>query len=484
MTAPHGDVRVRFAPSPTGSLHAGGLRTALINFLFRRSQGGALIFRLEDTDAVREVQGAENGLLDDLAWAGITFDEGLREGGKCAPYRQSDRRARHLDAAQQLIDTGTAYRCWCTPSELEAMRRNAAANGFPPRYDRRCRRLSSELIAARLRNNLPFVVRLKMPETGAIEIIDLFRGMVAFPARHLDDPILVRSDQTPTGLFAAAVDDFDMRITHILRGEEWLASTPYQALIHRALGGADPVWGHLAMLLNEQRAKLSKRHPGADIAELRRDGYLPEAVCRYLAGIGRSNFPADLGWTMDDLAASFDLTAYRAGDAVFSLESLKALNMRCLQELKPPFIARSLRPFITDTVPATADWSDERFAAAAELVRNGPATLKEAAELLSAIITHHPTQNLGTPGERAYDELKVLGAVFSSLSKLSNDDWRTDDIAAALKSAGAETGLSGRRFYHPIRIALTGLDRGPELPRIAQFLGRTETLRRLKPITT
>lgn len=475
-------LRLRFAPSPTGELHVGGLRTALFNYLLKLRTGGTLVFRLEDTDVQRNVPGAEARILDLLAWAGVVFDEGPSAGGPYAPYRQSEATSHYYQALAQLQASRWIYYCWCEPERLEAVRQAALSQGRPPRYDRRCRRLSDEERNRLQESGRSAAIRLATPESGRVELYDEVKGTVIFAASDLDDPILVRSNGAVTGLFAAAVDDHRMRIDLVLRGEEWLPSTPYQLLIHRGLGGPEPAWGHLPLLLAEDRTKLSKRHPGGTVADLRMRGILPEALCRHLVGIGHANLPENTGWDLKSLAALFNPSDYARGGAVFTLPALINENAAAIKRLSPPELARRAQPFVTAALPTAEVWDEATWAQRIDLVAPHARTLRELAEETAAVFGFPEVD----PGlrERFPDWERLLMTTARRVGAVGirngASPWTLDSIKQALNYAAADLGLAGRDFFLPLRVALTGRTHGPELPRLIAVLGRDDFLRRIE----
>ena len=471
-------LRLRFAPSPTGDLHVGGLRTALFNYLLKLKFGGSLILRLEDTDPEREAPGSTERLIDDLAWAGIVFDEGIHEGGASAPYRQSERIDLHREALKELLERGAVYRCWCTSERLQELREQAKRAGAPPRYDRRCRKLDPSERYVLERGSLPCVYRLATPETGTVAFDDLVRGGMSFDLRHLDDPILIRSDGTPTSILAGAIDDHRMGVTAIIRGEEWLPSAPYQYLIRQALNWQQPAMGHLPLLLSEDRSKLSKRHSGSTVAQLRKEGYLPEAVCRHLVALGRSNLPPNQGWDIASLADMFDFHAYGRADAVFSLAGLTADNARFIRQMPQSDLITRMEPFIEKIVPQAIDWKPDRLAQAVDLFRQDAETLRGLVEHISALITPSlQSHSILLDYPQAPRLMELLSSRLKAL-----DSWDSAGIKIRIVEAGKELNIKGKELFLPIRLALTGSKHGPELPRIAEFLGREETLQRLARI--
>ncbi len=301
------EIRVRFAPSPTGALHIGGARTALFNWLFAKKNGGQFVLRIEDTDSARSTEHSAAGIVEGLRWLGLDWDEGPDVGGPYGPYRQSDRFDLYRSFLQKLLDEGKAYYCFCTAEEIDAQRQAADAQKIPYRYNRHCCSLSAGEVQARLDAGTPCVVRLKVPEAGETVVHDLVRGDVVFQNALLDDFILMKSDGTPTYQFAVVVDDALMKITHVIRAEEHLANTPKQLLLYAALGLTPPQFAHVSMILSPDRSKLSKRHGATSVQEFAGSGYLPQALLNYLVLLGWSP-GTDLDvLSREEMIAQFDL---------------------------------------------------------------------------------------------------------------------------------------------------------------------------------
>ena len=326
-------MRVRFAPSPTGTLHIGSARTALYNFLFARHTGGAFVLRIDDTDAARSDAALEASIMGDLRWLGLAWDEGPDVGGPSGPYRQSERLERHRAAADRLLEAGLAYRCFCPEERLEELRREALAQGRTPRYDRRCLALPADEVRARLDAGEPAAVRFKVP-AGEVVVDDLIRGPVVIGADALSDPIIVRSDGVAGYNFATVVDDLDMGITHVIRGDDHLTNTARQQLLFEALGGPVPGWAHHSMVLGPDGGKLSKRHGATAVGDYRDLGYLPEAIVNYLALLGWSHGEDEV-LELDRLVREFDLGRLSPSPAVFDLAKLDWLDHERIMALAP-----------------------------------------------------------------------------------------------------------------------------------------------------
>lgn len=471
----HTTVRVRFAPSPTGNLHIGGLRTALFNFLFKTKHHGKLVLRVEDTDADREVSGSLESLKEDFHWAGIQFDEDVWQGGEHAPYFQSKRVDTHLDVIDFLLSKGYAYKCYCSPERLSEVRQNAIQNKLPPRYDRNCRFNTSNSNSS---DN--FVIRLAVPTSGELIVNDLFRGEIKFEMSNLDDPIIRRSDGTITAILAGAVDDRFMKITHVIRGEEWLPSTPYQQLIHQFCEYPTPQWAHLSVILNENREKLSKRHPGGTVAELRNKGFAAEAIARYLAQIGTKSFESNHGWSLQSLTEAFELTAYRSGEAVFSMQDLLNMNGNWISNVELSTLQGRFVEWLK-FVKSTLDISNIKdFPELLELCRKGPFNFQELLEAMNSVLLSSTLdQNIKSDFPHIQTLLSNLVANFE---QIQDNEWKTQVLEDSIRNVGKMLELKGKNLFMPIRLVLTNQHHGPELPRIIQYIGKVETINRLSTL--
>jgi glutamyl-tRNA synthetase len=480
-----GEVRTRFAPSPTGELHLGNVHTALFAWLFARRHGGRFVVRFEDTDLERQVPGAEQAILADLRWLGLDWDEGPDGGGPFGPYRQSERAAFYARAAEQLLTEGRAYECFCTPEELTERRASALEAGEPPHYDGRCRHLSPAE-ASRRRASLAAagrrpVLRFRLPE-GDRELVveDLIHGPTVFHTRDLDDFVLVRPNGTPLYNFAVVVDDAAMAITHVLRGEEHLPNTPRQLLLFEALGMAVPAFAHLPMLLGPGRRKLSKREQAVSLRQYREEGYLPEALLNYLTLLGWSDPEGRELLTAADLRAGFSLERVSRAGAVFDPEQLTWLNREHLRRLAPGELWARLRPFLERATDPVRGEEADRLRTAVEALRLETTTLAGLAGLLAPF--RDPAPEAEPEAARLLEGEAVpaiLAATGTALGLLPPEGWQPERLAEALHRLPEALGLAAGKVFRPLRAALTGRASGPELPVTLALLGRDLSLARL-----
>jgi glutamyl-tRNA synthetase len=481
-------VRVRFAPSPTGDLHVGNVRTALFNYAFARHTGGTLVLRIEDTDRSRSTEASYAGLLDELRWLGLRADEGPDVGGPWAPYRQSQRLDRYADIAHRLADAGRAYPCFCTQDEVRA--RNAAA-GRPPGYDNHCRALTVADREALRAQGRPSVLRLAMPGS-AIRFDDLIHGEVCFDAGSVPDFVLVRADGHPMYPLTNPVDDALMRITHVLRGEDLLSSTPRQIALYDALAavgvgdGTTPAFGHLPFVLGEGNRKLSKRTtPEASLGVLRERGFLPEGVLNSLALLGWSMGEERELFSLAEMCDAFTLERVSTNSARFDVRKMEAINGVKIRELPIAELAQRITPFIVRAGlvadPPSAAQS-ELLAAATPLVQERIGLLSEAVGMLGFLFVDEADFAVDeTAAEKTLggNAAPVLDAAYDGLSKLAS--WQADDVQATLERSLVDgLGLGKRKAYAPVRVAVTGRTVSPPLFESIELLRRDRTLRRLQ----
>jgi nondiscriminating glutamyl-tRNA synthetase len=460
-------MRLRFAPSPTGLLHVGNARTALFNWLLARGQGGSFVLRVEDTDVVRSTRASEDGIKDDLRWLGLQWDEGPDEGGPYPPYRQSERMNRYQAAADRLIAGGHAYYCFCSAEQLEQERVAALAAGLPPKYSGRCRGLDASEVAARRASGEPAALRFQVPPDRDVTFRDLVRGEVTFATSVIGDPVIVRSDGGPAYNFAVVVDDAEMAITHVIRGEDHISNTPRQILIYEALGWAPPAFAHLSLVLGPDHAPLSKRHGATSVSEFRARGYLPEALVNYLALLGWSPGEGEELLAADEMARRFDLTRVSHSAAVFDTEKLNWMNRHYMKQAGSSRLASLVQPWFASGTPLGAIETVLPMAVGAvDRLEEVPARVAfvfawDSSEA-SRLVTAEP------------DGAKVLAAFAEAIADagpLTKETFR-----AAATRVREQTGIKGRALFHPIRVALTGWESGPELDLAVPAIDRVAAL--------
>lgn len=472
-----GEVRVRFAPSPTGWLHVGGARTAYFNWLFARQHGGRMVLRIEDTDAERSSAESEAGVLGDLRWLDLDHDEGPDVGGPFGPYRQSERLDVYRAAAARLVAAERAYPCFCTDDALATRRAAALAAGRPPHYDGTCRALTAADREARATKGRPASIRFAV-EARDWTLHDRVRGDVNFPAGMVGDFVLLRTSGLPTYNFAATVDDAGMRISHVIRAEEHLPNTPRQLMLYEALGETPPAFAHVPLILNRDRSKMSKRAGEVSVAvgDWRRAGYVPEALLSYLALLGFHPGDDRERLTRAELLEAFSFERVGKSGSVFDPDKLKWTNAQTLHHANGAELRAWGEPFLPAFARAAQPDLLERWL---EIVRGNLATLADLPAELAPFDEAPPVPDddarAALAGPRASELLSVLTAAWGSLA-----EWRADRIKSALLQEGGTLGVKGRDLFQPVRAALTGRTHGPELPIVAELIGRERCLARLR----
>ncbi|MBZ5495815.1 MAG: glutamate--tRNA ligase [Acidobacteriia bacterium] len=464
-------VRVRFAPSPTGFLHVGNARTALFNWLVARHLRGAFILRIEDTDAERSRPEYETQLMDDLRWLGLEWDEGVDKGGAHGPYRQTDRYSLYRDHAERLLAQGRAFPCFCTEEELEEVRRQQSARGDMPRYSGKCRNLTSGQVEAFQQAGKPSVLRLRV-RPGTVGFSDLVYGRIDIDTLQISDPVLLRSDGSPTYNFSVVVDDIAMEISHVIRGDGHISNTHRQILIYEALAAPVPLFAHLPTVLGPDGSKLSKRHGATSLEEFRSQGYLPEALANYLSLLGWS--PPDAGKEIMDLqeiVALFELARVSRSPAIFDSAKLDWMNRSYINKMPVQALAERAVPYFAASglIPADADARVRAWLAqVVEAVKSHVDHLDQLPRE-TAVIYGFPAEppeldevaraTLAEPG--AIQVAREFARLVVERETLTFEAYK--EIVGLVKKA---TGQKGRQLFHPIRAALTGLGSGPELDRL------------------
>ncbi|MGH9141185.1 MAG: glutamate--tRNA ligase [Vicinamibacterales bacterium] len=477
MSAP----RVRFAPSPTGYLHVGGARTALFNWLFARRTGGVFVLRIEDTDLERSSQDMVEGILDGLRWLGLDWNEGPGIGGEFGPYFQSERLDRHRAMAEALVAGGHAYYCYCTADTLKAKRDAAEQADSAWRYDRTCCALTADEIAARERDRIPRVVRFRVP-AGPTRFDDLVHGPIAFDGENIEDFVLLRSDAQPTYQLSVVSDDVEMKITHVVRGDDHISNTPKQILLYRAVGAAEPRFAHVPLILGADKKRLSKRHGATSVTEYARQGYLPEAMFNFLSLLGWSPGNDAEVFTREALIGAFTLEGISGGNAVFNPEKLDWFNQQHILRLAPDELATRVKPWLETAGLWRDDYLGDRhawFFAVLELLRprarrlgdfaaQGAIFFSDAIEYDAAAVDTH----LRAPGIDVH--LAALAAAFAAL-----DTFDPASTESTLRSLAAARGIKAGVLIHAVRVAVTGKTVSPGLFDVLALLGRDRVQARL-----
>jgi nondiscriminating glutamyl-tRNA synthetase len=457
----------------------GNARIAVLNWAVARHDDGVFVLRIEDTDRSRTVADAETGILEDLRWLGIPPDEGPGDGpgsgsGPFGPYRQSDRLDLYAHHAARVLDAGRAYRCFCTPAQLDAERERALAEGRSPRYEGTCRGLDAAESARRAEAGQTFVLRLRTPDTGEIVVDDVIRGRVTFDAADLGDFVIVRSDGLPTYNFAVVVDDAEMEITHVIRGAGHLSNTPYQLLVYEALGRSPPVFAHAPTVLGQDRSKLSKRSGAEPLRALREEGLHPSGVLNYLSLLGWSSPSGEEILTPDRIGAEVTLDRVNAADVVFDPAKMRWLSARHIERMPLEMLVEATRPYVAESEYASV-LDSGRYATALEAVRSHLSAFSDVTDHL-APFTGAAAGQTDAPGAPP-ESVPVLRAVRGWLAEL--EPWDSAPIRAALKAAGEEVGARASDLYVPVRQVLTGDDHGPPLAAVVEVQGRDRVIDRL-----
>lgn len=486
-------IRDRFAPSPTGNVHVGSLRTALYNYLFAKKNGGQFLLRLEDTDRTRYEEGAVENLLNALSTTGVVPDEGLFEvdgnivqKGDCGPYIQSERLDIYQKYIKQLLDKGQAYYCFCTKERLDDVREKQREAGQTPRYDGHCRNLSDEEIKRRLDAGEPYVIRLKLPENHVVAFDDVVRGHIEINTDDLDDQVLIKADGYPTYHFAVVVDDHLMGITHVIRGEEWLPSTPKHVYLYECLGWEQPQYVHLPNILNQDHKKLSKRQGDVSVGDFLKKGYLPEALVNFLALLGWSPEDDREIFSLEELVEAFDLSRINKSGAVFDRAKLDWMNAHYIKELSSDDLLAHMIPYLVEAGYITE-----------EDVKTKRAWLEKIGELMRERLSYFAQvpeetkmlfdRNYTVTDEEALDILKaesvpvLYQALVEKITAMDTIDSESAQmmLKAIQKEHKAEK-IKGKMLYMPTRILLTGEMHGPDLALIMDVLGKDELLIRLE----
>lgn len=478
--------RVRFAPSPTGYLHVGGARTALFNWLYARRNGGVFVLRIEDTDLERSSAAMVAGILDGLRWLGIDWDEGPEVGGPHEPYFQSGRLARYRAVARRLVEEGRAYHCYCSQDRLRAAREKAEQAGEAWQYDRACLALSPENVAALQAAGTPSAIRFKV-RGGTTSFDDAVHGPIGFEGAGIEDFVILRSDNHPTYHLSAVVDDVDMRITHVIRGDDHISNTPKHVMLFEALGAAVPTFAHVPLILGEDKKRLSKRHGATSVMEYARNGYLPEAMVNFLALLGWSPGGDRELMSREDLVAAFGIKGISGSSAVFNTEKLDWMNGQYIAALSPDALVERVSPLLSDAgllaAPSARSRDPEWLARLLALLQPRAKRLtdfpEQARPFLVDEVEYAPeavAKHLGTPGLREH-----VDALASALGACELFD--ESSVEAVLRELATTRGVKAGPLIHATRVAVTGRTASPGIFDVLVLLGRETSVARLQQLS-
>ncbi|MCP2239753.1 glutamate--tRNA ligase [Thermoanaerobacterium thermosaccharolyticum] len=466
------DVRVRFAPSPTGNLHIGGARTALFNWLFARHNNGKMILRVDDTDLERSTGDSMKAIIDGLKWLGIDWDEG--------PIYQSKRLDLYKNYADKLVKEDKAYYCFCTKEELDEMRKEAQKTGKPPMYSGKCRNLPADEVKKYMDEGKKYVVRLKVPKEGKTTVHDIIRGDVEFDNSTFDDFIIMKSDNMPTYNFATVIDDYDLKISHIIRGEEHLSNTPKQILIYDALGFEKPSFAHVSMILAPDRSKLSKRHGATSVQEFRDLGYLPEAIINYITLLGWIPSDGEEVFSTEKSISEFTLDRVSKNPAIYDTKKLTWLNGIYIRDCDIDRLTKEVIPFLINKGLIGDNYDYDYIKKVVSAVREREKTLNEIAEAMSYYFNDE--FDYDEKGVKKYFEKdgvdNILKEAIEVLDKV--DDFNLVETEKAYRDLIEKLDIKSGDLFHPTRLAISGRTFGPGLFDIMELLGKKKTIERIK----
>ena len=469
-------VRTRYAPSPTGFMHIGNLRTAIFEYLLAKKYNGDFILRIEDTDQEREVEGAIDFIYNTLDLCGFKIDEGPNNEGNFGPYIQSKRKDIYKEYALKLVEMGKAYYCFCSEEELTKMREKADARKKPFLYDGRCSRLSKEKIEENLKNNVPYVIRQKMPKEGVTIVEDLIYGKVKIDNSVLDDQILLKSDGFPTYNFANVVDDHLMEITHVIRGKEYLDQTAKYNLLYEAFGWEKPTYIHVAMVLGEDGNKLSKRNGDASFMDLYNEGYLPEAIVNYLSLLGWSPETNQEVFSMEELISNFNEERISKSSSGYDVKKLKWFNHQYINKMDDEKYLSWIKKYFSNECDKSEEWLNHLLLIYKSHLNYG----KEINELTSSFFNKEFVIDAEAKEFMESDEVipKVVEVFKEEIKSTSN--WSVETLQEVINNVKEKAGVKGKMLFMPIRIAASGIMHGPELADTLYLIGKEEILNRLK----
>lgn len=468
-------VRTRFAPSPTGFMHIGNLRTAIFEYLLAKKYDGSFILRIEDTDQTRKVEGAIEFIYKTLELCGFKIDEGPMNEKEFGPYIQSERKELYKRYALELVEKGAAYYCFCSESELEAMRERASARKRPFQYDGRCSKLTKERIEENLKNGVPYVIRQKMPKTGVTIVEDVVYGKVKIDNGILDDQILLKSDGFPTYNFANVVDDHLMGITHVIRGKEYLDQTAKYNLLYEAFEWEKPTYAHVAMVLGEDGNKLSKRNGDASFMDLYNEGYLPAAIVNYLVLLGWSPESNQEVFTMEELIQNFDEARLSKSSSSYDSKKLQWFNALYIKKMSDEeYLAWIKKYFARDVSNKNEEWVNKLLLIYKDHISYGKEINDEVANFFEDIPTSEECLEFMKSDEIIPKVVEIFKSEIESIS-----DWSVENISTAIMNVKEKAGVKGKMLFMPIRIAASGLMHGPELVDTLYLIGKDKILERI-----
>lgn len=483
--------RLRFAPSPTGYVHIGGLRTALYNYLYAKQTDGTYLIRIEDTDQTRLVEGAIEGMIEEMLWSGVQHDEGpfidaatgqIIEVGDAGPYIQSNRLELYKKHALELVENGHAYYCFCSKERLETVREEQKNAGLTPKYDGHCKHLSPMEIEEKLQRGEDHVIRLKLPENRIITFDDLIKGSISVNTNDLDDQVLMKTDGFPTYHLAVVVDDHHMNITHVVRGDEWLISTPKHVYTYEAFGWDAPQYVHLPVILSHTKKKLSKREGDVAVKDFRRRGYLPEALINYIALVGWSPEDGQEIMTMDELVEKFSFERVSKSSGVFDLDKLNWMNNQYLRNADLDRLTHLCKPYFLESGFVEVDQFEAKFDWLKRIVE----ILRERLNKLEDIGSYKAffsMKEVVLEDDEATEIIKMehVSALLKTLiGKIEQSDVLTaESLKSILKEIQKETGHKGKNLFMPVRVGITGQVHGPDIAIVVEILGKALTIERL-----
>lgn len=478
------DIRVRYAPSPTGYLHIGGARTALFNYLFAKHHNGKFIVRIEDTDVERNIKGGEASQLDNLRWLGILPDESIDIGGPYTPYRQMERLDIYEKHAKDLLAKGKAYKCFCSSEKLEASREAQKEAGIAaPHYDGTCKYLTAEQVAVKEAANEAFTIRMAVPENRTFTFDDLVRGPVSFESKDIGDWVIVKGNGIPTYNYAVALDDYYMEMTHVFRGEEHLSNTPKQIMIFEAFGWIPPTYGHMTLIVNENRKKLSKRDETIVqfVSQYRELGYLPEAMFNFFALLGWSPTGEEEIFSHEELVAQFDVNRLTKSVSMFDKKKLAWMNNQYMKKLEQEDFTAFVIPFLQKATRLPEKLSEGEYTWAKELVLLYQEQLTYGAEIVSLTEMFFTDELIYEPAILTSLQQEAVQQVLHSFKNQLKgvETLEVPTIKTAIKAVQKDTGVKGKGLFMPIRLALTGQEHGPELGEVLALIGKDKLMKRL-----